>query len=42
MSDEFFMREAIRAASQKGTDPALSPIDSVVVLKGKIRDACRN
>lgn len=41
-SDEFFMREALRVASEKGTDPSLSPIGCVIVLDGKILAACRN
>jgi tRNA(adenine34) deaminase len=33
---EDFMREAIKVATRKGTDPALSPIGCVIVMGGKI------
>lgn len=42
MSDEHFMREALRVASEKGTDPSLSPIGCVIVLNGDILAASRN
>lgn len=41
-TDENFMREAIRIASEKGTDPALSPIGCVIVRGGNILAARRN
>lgn len=41
-SDEQFMREAIKVASEKGTDPSLSPIGCVIVRAGNILAACRN
>ena len=40
--DEHFMREAIRIACEKGTDPSLNPIGCVIVMQGKILAACRN
>jgi len=40
--DERYMREALRVASAKGTDPSLSPIGSVIVLDGKVLAASRN
>lgn len=40
--DESYMREALRVASAKGTDPSLSPIGSVIVLDGKVLAASRN
>jgi tRNA(adenine34) deaminase len=40
--DEDFMREAIRVASEKGTDPALSPIGCIIVMNGNILAARRN
>src|SRR6201996_2690709 len=40
--DEDFMREAIRVASEKGTDPALSPIGCVIVMNGNVLAARRN
>ena|SRR5690349_2354089 len=40
--DEHFMREAIRTASENGTDPSLSPIGCVIVMDGRIIAARRN
>jgi tRNA(adenine34) deaminase len=40
--DEHFMREAIRIACEKGSDPSLNPIGCVIVMRGKILAACRN
>jgi len=40
--DERYMREALRVARAKGTDPSLSPIGSVIVLHGKVLAASRN
>jgi len=42
MSDEHFMREAIRVATEHGTDPSLSPIGCVIMLHGEILAARRN
>src|SRR5438552_1867320 len=42
MSDRNFMREAIRVASEKGSDPSLSPIGCVIVMNGEIIAARRN
>lgn len=42
MSDIHFMQEALRVASEKGTDPSLSPIGCVIVMGGKIIAARRN
>jgi tRNA(adenine34) deaminase len=42
MTDEDYMREAIRVASARGTDPALSPIGCVIVMNGRILSARRN
>jgi tRNA(adenine34) deaminase len=36
------MREALRVASEKGTDPALSPIGCVIVMNGNVLAAKRN
>jgi tRNA(adenine34) deaminase len=33
---EDFMREAIKVATRKGTDPAVSPIGCVIVVGGTI------
>jgi tRNA(adenine34) deaminase len=33
--DERWMREAIRIATERGSDPSLSPIGAVIVLDGK-------
>ena len=41
-SDEHYMLEALRIASEKGTDPSLSPIGCVIVRDGKILAASRN
>lgn len=41
-SDETYMREAIRVAIEKGTDPALSPIGCVIVMNGNVLAARRN
>jgi tRNA(adenine34) deaminase len=40
--DEKFMREALKIATEKGADPAMSPIGCVIVLEGKIIAAERN
>ena len=40
--EEQFMREALRVASENGTDPALSPIGCVIVRNGEILAARRN
>ena len=40
--DERFMREALRVATERGDDPSLSPIGSVIVLDGEIIAAERN
>ena len=42
VDDIRFMREAIRIATENGSDPALSPIGCVIVLDGKILAARRN
>ncbi|WP_083839024.1 nucleoside deaminase [Bradyrhizobium sp. STM 3809] len=41
-TDEHFMREAIKVATQDGADPALSPIGCVIVLGSEIIAAERN
>jgi tRNA(adenine34) deaminase len=41
-TDEAFMREALRVGTEKGTDPALSPIGCVIVIDGKVVAAERN
>ncbi len=40
--DDRFMREALCIATEKGDDPALSPIGCVIVLEGQIIAATRN
>lgn len=40
--DEFWMRRAIEIARSKGSDPASSPLGSVIVLDGKEISAERN
>jgi tRNA(adenine34) deaminase len=40
--DERYMREALRVASAKGTDPSLSPIGCVIVCDGKVLAESRN
>lgn len=40
--DETFMRAAIRIATERGADPRLAPIGSVIVLDGEIVAAQRN
>ena len=40
--DERFMRRALEVATEKGDDPALSPIGCVIVLDGQILAAERN
>jgi tRNA(adenine34) deaminase len=40
--DEQYMREAIRVASERGTDPSLSPIGCVIVRDGSILAVRRN
>ena len=40
--DETFMREALRIAREKGTDPSCSPIGCVIVMSGNILAAQRN
>jgi tRNA(adenine34) deaminase len=40
--DEQYMREAIRVASERGTDPSLSPIGCVIVRDGSILAMRRN
>jgi tRNA(adenine34) deaminase len=40
--DEHYMREAIRVASEEGTDPSLSPIGCVIVRDGDILALRRN
>ncbi|BAL77215.1 nucleoside deaminase [Bradyrhizobium cosmicum] len=40
--DERYMREALRVARAKGTDPSLSPIGCVIVLDGRVLAASRN
>lgn len=40
--DEHFMRAAIRVATERGADPRLAPIGSVIVLDGEIVAAMRN
>jgi tRNA(adenine34) deaminase len=42
LKDENYMREAIRVAGEKGTDPALSPIGCVIVMNGNVLAARRN
>jgi tRNA(adenine34) deaminase len=42
LKDEDYMREALRVASEKGTDPALSPIGCVIVMNGNVLAARRN
>ena len=41
-ADEDFMRRAIEVATEKGDDPALSPIGCVIVLDGQVIAAERN
>lgn len=40
--DERWMREAIAVATEKGSDPALSPIGAVIVLDGRAIAVARN
>ena len=40
--DILFMRQAIRVATEKGRDPALSPIGCVIVMDGRIVGSQRN
>jgi tRNA(adenine34) deaminase len=40
--DDHFMREALKVAGEKGTDPSLSPIGCVIVMDGNILGARRN
>ena len=40
--DERFMRLALEVASERGTDPSLSPIGCVIVLDGEVIAAERN
>jgi tRNA(Arg) A34 adenosine deaminase TadA len=40
--DEHFMRRALEVASEKGTDPSLSPIGCVIVQSGQVLAARRN
>lgn len=40
--DVQYMREAIKVASEAGTDPSLSPIGCVIVMGGKVLAARRN
>ena len=40
--DDRFMREAIKVAAVKGTDPSLTPIGCVIVMDGKILASRRN
>ena len=42
LQDPSFMRQAIAIATEKGTDPSLSPIGCVIVLDGKVIAAERN
>ena len=41
-TDEGFMRRALAVASERGTDPSLSPIGCVIVLDGEVIAAERN
>ena len=40
--DEYWMREAFKVATTKGTDPASSPIGCVIVLDGKVIGSAHN
>jgi len=40
--DEQFMRQAIAVARSKGSDPATSPLGSIIVLNGRVIAAERN
>lgn len=40
--DMLYMREALRVATERGSDPALSPIGSVIVMDGKVLAVSRN
>jgi len=40
--DEMFMSLALKVATEKGSDPSLSPIGCVIVLDGKVLAAARN
>ena len=40
--DERFMREALRVATERGSDPSLNPIGCVIVKEGRIVAAERN
>jgi len=42
IDDENFMRAALKIATEKGSDPSLSPIGCVIVLDGQIIAAERN
>ena len=42
VQDENFMRHALKVATEKGSDPSLSPIGCVIVMKGRIIAAERN
>jgi tRNA(adenine34) deaminase len=42
IEDEKWMREAIAVARSKGSDPASSPLGSIIVLDGKVISAERN
>ena len=41
-SDEHYMRQALEVATERGSDPSLSPIGCVIVLNGLIIAAERN
>ncbi len=41
-NDRFFMREAVRVATENGSDPSLAPIGCVIVMNGGVLAACRN
>ena len=35
-NDRFFMREAVRVATENGSDPSLAPIGCVIVMNGGV------
>jgi tRNA(adenine34) deaminase len=42
VSDELYMREALRVAREKKSNPSLSPIGCVIIRDGVILSACHN
>jgi tRNA(adenine34) deaminase len=42
VQDQNFMRQALKVATEKGSDPSLSPIGCLIVMNGRIIAAERN